>query len=1049
MNVPYTFHNKLVLRTPVKELTKNLSQIFELQKILHDKEFMEAVFVASPVLYNAWLKYAAGDMVEQKEIKKLTLSLAKYYLRMGSRCTPFGLFSGCGVAEWSVGATAIKMNNNYRHTRFDMHYLCALARHLSTLPFIKNKLLHFPNSSFYKLGNEIRYVEYKYNNGKRHHLITAVLASNYLLDILKHAKNGTTTNAIIHLLVSDDIDVSEATDFVTELIDSQLLVNELEPAVTGDEFLYQIIATLKKLKGGDELNKIIELLESIENLLSNIDTGKNHFIENYSAINSLVKQFNIPFDESKLFQTDLSFSLSKNSINAVHQNEIIQTLSIINKLNNIPENTILSAFAKRFYERYEDAEMPLLEVLDTENGIGYLEKKEGSVMPLIDDVMVMGKVSDDHKITWSKKDKFLLQKLTATLVKNNYSVELNEDELKDFKNDWSLFPPSMGVMFRLLNDDKIFIENVGGSSAANLLGRFAHGNKEIAGIVNDIVAEEEKQNPDIIFAEIAHLPESRTGNILLHPAFRKYEIPFLSKSSVANECQIPLQDLFISVKKNSIILRSKKLNKQIIPRLSTAHNYSAKALPVYQFLCDLQLQGKQIGIHFNWGALEGLYKFLPRVTYKNCIVFSATWYFEKKDIENIIKAKDDEIINAITEFKAKWKMPSLTVLADSDNELLINLDDTLMLQIWFDAVKNRNGFTIKEFLGATENTSTQNKNGAIRSNQFIASLLRNTVAHIPVTLPIHKNANNKLQQSFSIGSEWLYFKIYCGTKSADTILTHAILHLVNKLLAQKNIHSFFFIRFNDPNFHLRLRFKISDIKYVGEVIKLLHNFIKPFEDEKLIWKIQADTYKRELDRYGNTAILQSEELFFYDSMSALYLLKQADGDEREQLRWLCCIKGIDDLLNDFELHTNEKYLLLEQIKNSFHAEYNTDKFLKDQLTNKYRTYRIKVEDILNNKNSFLENMDAIEEIFSNKSATIKKIASAIQELHNEGKLEITIAALLTSYIHMLVNRLIAANPRLHELVMYDMLYTYYKSLIAKEKYSTVNGAFKNKVEIVC
>jgi lantibiotic biosynthesis protein len=43
--------------------------------------------------------------------------------------------------------------------------------------------------------------------------------------------------------------------------------------------------------------------------------------------------------------------------------------------------------------------------------------------------------------------------------------------------------------------------------------------------------------------------------------------------------------------------------------------------------------------------------------------------------------------------------------------------------------------------------------------------------------------------------------------------------------------------------------------------------------------------------------------------------------------------------------------------------------------------------------------------------------------------------LLISYIHMLVNRIVSANPRLHELVIYDMLFMYYSTCLAKEKFA--------------
>ena len=244
-------------------------------------------------------------------------------------------------------------------------------------------------------------------------------------------------------------------------------------------------------------------------------------------------------------------------------------------------------------------------------------------------------------------------------------------------------------MFRLIGDDKILLESSGASSAVNLLGRFAHANKAIHQIINDIVKEEDEKNPSVIFAEIVHLPESRIGNILLHPAFRQYEIPFLSKSSVSTSNQINLQDLYISVKNNSVLLRSKKFNTIVIPRLSSAHNYSNGALPIYQFLAELQMQGKQTGIHFNWGGLETQFKFLPRATYKNVIINAAQWNFAKKDIISLFGKEGTALMEATVIFKQQWKLPNLIVLADNDNELLINMEDKLMVEVWLDAIKNR------------------------------------------------------------------------------------------------------------------------------------------------------------------------------------------------------------------------------------------------------------------------------------------------------------------------------------------------------------------------
>ena len=121
-------------------------------------------------------------------------------------------------------------------------------------------------------------------------------------------------------------------------------------------------------------------------------------------------------------------------------------------------------------------------------------------------------------------------------------------------------------------------------------------------------------------AEIVHLPQQRTGNVLMRPVLREYEIPFLGRSSVDPAYAIPVSDLMVSVRNNTVLLRSKRLNKFIIPHLSNAHNFSFGALSIYKFLCDLQSQNIMTNVGFSWGPLESETLYLPRVTYKNILM---------------------------------------------------------------------------------------------------------------------------------------------------------------------------------------------------------------------------------------------------------------------------------------------------------------------------------------------------------------------------------------------------------------------------------------------
>ena len=75
--------------------------------------------------------------------------------------------------------------------------------------------------------------------------------------------------------------------------------------------------------------------------------------------------------------------------------------------------------------------------------------------------------------------------------------------------------------------------------------------------------------------------------------------PVAARQAQTNRFEIGLDDLMVSVRGESIVLRSKKHNKIVVPRLTTAHNFSQNSLPVYHFLCDMQNYGKRGGFGFS------------------------------------------------------------------------------------------------------------------------------------------------------------------------------------------------------------------------------------------------------------------------------------------------------------------------------------------------------------------------------------------------------------------------------------------------------------------
>ncbi|WP_340065517.1 lantibiotic dehydratase family protein [Ascidiimonas aurantiaca] len=730
---PYKSFDNFVLRTPLlplsffKDLTSEKTVSDEkLKEVFKIPTIREAIFLASPSLYFEAEKWAEDP---EKKDEKLKFSLLKYIARMSSRCTPFGLFAGCSVGDFS-DETHISLNKpekNKRHTRLDMNYLVALSQDLVISENIRKQLLFYPNSSIYKTGNQLRYVEYKYVNSKRHHHIVAVDHTDYLQLILDKSREGAYLQDLARELVSDEIAIEEAQEFITELVNSQLLISELEPSVSGPEFLEQILKVLKKLKGTEQ---IVDFLTNADKKIADIDKRIGNSPSAYTDLSEDLKKLDTNFELKFLFQTDMELSPKSNTLNKELLSSMKKAINFLNNISVSARETNLTKFRDAFYERYEEREVLLANAMDIEVGVGYRQNQgSGDVNPLVDDLVLPPRNNNGgmsvQDIQWNSLHSIIHQKMINAFKNNDHTIKLKESDFKDFSQEWSDLPDTMSAMVELVvesGEQKIRFSGSGGSSAANLLGRFCHGDEALNAYTQSIIDTEALINKDKIMAEIVHLPESRVGNILMRPAFRKYEIPYLAKSILDETNQLPLDDLMVSIKNNSrVVLRSKKNDKEVIPHLTNAHNFSFNSLPIYHFLCDLQTQGIRGGIGFNAGPFTGEYEFVPRFEFENIILSEAFWNLKKADIEKMLKVinDDDALEKELQAFMKTKKIPQYVMLSDGDNELLVNLRNLTSARMLLDTVKKRGSFKLTEFL-FDENSLVKGDDGYY-TNQIVLS----------------------------------------------------------------------------------------------------------------------------------------------------------------------------------------------------------------------------------------------------------------------------------------------------------------------------------------
>lgn len=1031
-----------LIRTPLLPL-RFLDQFNDISwPQLHDKirhifnqpYLLEAIYIASPELYQELLKWQEGRLTDEKEVNKLVSSLFRYLLRMCTRSTPYGLFAGCATGKFDQSTNVVlgPMDAHKKHCRLDMNYVAELAAMITRIPAIQQQLTYFPNNSLYRMGDTYRYAAFTIKNKFRHYDLTSVNCTDYLEKILETAAPGATISTLSACIVADEITEAEAKEFIDELIDSQILVSELEPTVTGEEFFNTLIDRLRTIEGTDQLTGT---LTNIRELLLSPAANTDKYLQTHALVKGL-----LPDTKSKdLVQTDLFLATAHNTISHTLMADLQQQLIPLWKLSRPNNNPDLQQFCNAFRGRYEEQEVPLAVVLDAETGIGYAGHTGGQTdhTPLIDDIYIQ-RPPENNTISWSKLHDFQLKRLHESLRHQQREIVLTDKDLDELKtSDTPALPDSLYLMGSILSESaaaadegnyRFDLSACGGPSAANLLGRFCHGDSSLTDKVKACLEEEAQTHPDHIYAEIIHLPEARAGNILLRPQLRDHEIVYLGNGSVPATHQIPLTDLMVSIQHdNTIVLRSKKFNKRVIPRLSTAHNYRAAGLPVYKFLCDLQFQRLHTGLGWNWDHLSNE-PFLPRVRYGKVILSKCTWLLQKKDYP-ALSAKDKKTGAAgqhndlLRQIRAQLQLPRYLVIAEGDNELFIDMDNEACLQILASTLIKKERVVLQEFLHTADQCWVKGEEGHY-TNEVIIPLKRQAAA-ISQPAATAGRAQALPARRFVTGSEWLYVKIYCGTSSAEKMLKTVIKPFVHELVQEGIIDKWFFLRYSDPEHHIRIRFHHgSDKGFWKVVLERLYTALQDDLDKGLAYKVQTDTYEREIERYGADTMELSEDIFYYDSEAVIDCIDLLEGEEGEHYRWLLAARGIDMLLQDAGYTLSAKAALLKRMQQSFFQEFGGDKALQNQLNDKHREHMRQLAGFLDAQQDNENGIEEVIALFTLRSMRVRAALAAAGRDVNEQ---------LSSYIHMFLNRMLLSNQRKHELVIYHCLSRYYESQIAIHK----------------
>lgn len=286
----------------------------------------------------------------------------------------------------------------------------------------------------------------------------------------------------------------------------------------------------------------------------------------------------------------------------------------------------------------------------------------------------------------------------------------------------------------------------------------------------------------------------------------------------------------------------------------------------------------------------------------------------------------------------------------------------------------------------------------------------------------------KVQRKFLPGSEWLYIKLYTSEALANEIII--------KILGQRQIVSltneYFFIRYNDPEFHIRFRFHFPNMDNYSQFFINITEYIDMLEKNRYVWKMQFDTYERELERYSLVPIEFTEKHFCDETRFIKDYLFLKQENQELSLDWALSISVINMYLLKVRLSANDKISCMESMARAFKQEFGFNESNSKSLNSMYRNKMKNVNTIIEERT--IENTPLV---FTSILSDYNAYCTSYFDRLCEKKTDSHFYSHVGSIIHMLNNRIFSTQNRLQELVIYDFLSRYYKSKLARDNKNLV------------
>ena len=274
----------------------------------------------------------------------------------------------------------------------------------------------------------------------------------------------------------------------------------------------------------------------------------------------------------------------------------------------------------------------------------------------------------------------------------------------------------------------------------------------------------------------------------------------------------------------------------------------------------------------------------------------------------------------------------------------------------------------------------------------------------------------------------------------DRLLRSTIGPLAASLVASGTCDGWFFVRYADPDPHIRVRWHGEPDRLLA-VVPALRLRLQELVDSRFVSRVEFATYERETERYGgDEGVILAERVFEIDSQAVVDILRNLPHDHDGATRAEFAVLTAYRLFRDFGLTDDDSEILSERAAQQRCLETGVSSHrLWKTVHMVLRTRRERFSLMMTDPLKVIG--PEVLDILDRRSEALRVVAPRVKTALNESWS--AFPNWLLNVLHMHFNRLLLAEESRQECVIYGLLHCCLR--MSRQRSARLRGSERDEV----